>query len=141
QKKMTKNLFYTISYSFVVSKFSGKEKKLIRSSWDNRHLFSGMAGYKFPKNWDIGIKYRYAGGNPYTPFDLSTSQQNYLLLGQGILDVQALNSLRLDPYNQLDLRVDKTYYFQNTSLNFYLDMQNVLMHKNESNPSYTFKRN
>lgn len=141
QKKMTKNLFYTLSYSFVVSKFSGTDKKLIRSSWDNRHLFSGMAGYKLPKNWEIGMKYRFACGNPYTPFDMTASQQNYLLLGQGIPDVTALNELKLANYSQLDLRVDKIYYFQKTSLNFYLDMQNVLMHKNESNPSYTFKRN
>lgn len=141
QKKMTKNLFYTLSYSFVISKFSGIDGKLIASSWDNRHLFSGMAGYSLPKNWEIGAKFRYAGGNPYTPFDMSASQQNYLLLGQGILDVDALNELRLDNYSQLDLRVDKTYHFKKSSWNIYLDMQNVLMHKNESNPSFTFERN
>lgn len=141
QKKMTKNFFYTLSYSYVISKFSGIDKKLIASSWDNRHLFSGMAGYSLPKNWELGIKFRYAGGNPYTPFDMAASQQNYLLLGQGILDVNALNELRLDNYSQLDLRIDKTYHFRKTSLNFYADLQNLLMHKNESNPSFTFKRN
>ena len=141
QKKMTKNLFYTLSYSFVVSKFSGIDGNLTASSWDNRHLFSGMVGYQLPKNWEIGAKFRYAGGNPYTPFDMNASQQNYLLLGQGILDVEALNELRLDNYSQLDLRIDKTYHYKKSSLNLYLDMQNVLMHKNESNPSFTFERN
>lgn len=141
QKKMTKNLFYTLSYSFVVSKFSGLDKKLISSSWDNRHLFSGIVGYSLPKNWEIGMKYRYAGGNPFTPFDMTASQQNYMLLGQGIIDVDLLNEAKLKNYSQLDLRVDKTYHFKNISLNFYLDMQNILMAKNESNPSFTFKRN
>src|SRR5699024_2694359 len=74
QKKMTKNLFYTLSYSFVISKFSGLDGLLVRSSWDNRHLFSGIVGYSLPKNWEIGLKYRYAGGNPYTPFDMDASQ-------------------------------------------------------------------
>lgn len=141
QKKMTENLFYTLSYSFVISKFSGTSQKMIASSWDNRHLFSGMAGYSLPKNWEIGAKFRYAGGNPYTAFDMNASQQNYLLLGQGVIDAEALNELRLSDYSQLDLRIDKTYHFKRTSLNFYLDMQNILMHKNESNPSFTFKRN
>lgn len=141
QKKRTNNLFYTLSYSYVISKFSGIDKKMIVSSWDNRHLFSGMAGYSLAKNWEIGAKFRYAGGNPYTAFDMVASQQNYLLLGQGILDMDALNELRLDNYSQLDLRVDKTYHFKNSNWNFYLDMQNVLMHRNESNPYYTFKRN
>lgn len=141
QKKMTKNLFYTLSYSFVISKFSGLDGQLVRSSWDNRHLFSGIIGYDLPKNWEIGMKYRFAGGNPYTPFDMEASQQNYMLLGQGIIDVDMLNESRLKNYSQLDLRVDKTYHYKNVSLNFYLDMQNVLMQKNESNPSYTFKRN
>lgn len=141
QMKMTKNLFYTLSYSYVVSKFSGADGKLVASSWDNRHLLSGMAGYRLPRNWEIGGKFRFAGGNPYTPFDMAASQQNYLLLGQGIANMEALNTLRLDNYSQLDLRVDKTYHYKRTSVNFYLDLQNVLMHKNESNPSFTFERN
>lgn len=140
QQKMTKNLFYVASYSYVVSKFSGLNGKLVPSSWDNRHLFSATFGYKIKRNWDFGLKYRYAGGNPYTPFDLSASQQNYLLLGKGIEDVTLLNQLRLSAYNQLDLRVDKKFNFKNTFLNIYLDVQNVTAQENESNPSFTFKR-
>ena len=37
--------------------------------------------------------------------------------------------------------VDKKFYFRKTSLSIYLDIQNLLMQKNETNPSYTFKRN
>lgn len=141
QQKMTKNIFYVLSYSYVVSKFSGIDGILQPSSWDNRSLFSATIGYKLKKDWELGLKYRFAGGNPYTPFDMTASQQNYLLLGQGIADASLLNQNRLSNYNQLDFRVDKKFNFKKTSLGLYLDIQNLLMQKNETNPDFTFKRN
>ncbi|RXJ50456.1 TonB-dependent receptor [Gelidibacter gilvus] len=141
QQKMTDRLFYVASYSYVVSKFSGFDGVLKPSSWDNRHLFSATVGYQFNNNWDLGLKYRFAGGNPYTPFDMPASQQNYLLLGQGVLDADMLNQNRLLNYNQLDLRVDKKFNFNKTSLIAYLDVQNLLVQESESNPNYTFQRN
>lgn len=141
QQKMTDKLFYVASYSYVISKFSGADGELKSSSWDNRHLFSATLGYKFNKDWDLGLKYRFAGGSPYTPFDMVASQQNYLLLGEGIPDVDLLNENRLSNYSQLDLRIDKKYFFNKTSLIVYLDVQNLLASKNENEPYYTFKRN
>lgn len=141
QQKMTDRLFYVASYSYVVSKFSGTDGVLKSSSWDNRHLFSATLGYQFNNNWDLGLKYRFAGGNPYTPFNMPASQQNYLLLGQGVLDADMLNQNRLLNYNQLDLRVDKKFNFNKTSLIAYLDVQNLLVQESESNPDYTFQRN
>lgn len=72
---------------------------------------------------------------------MTASQQNYLLLGQGIPDASLLNQNRLSNFNQLDFRVDKKFNFKKTSLGIYLDVQNLLMQKNETNPNFTFKRN
>ncbi|WP_316818263.1 TonB-dependent receptor [Pedobacter nyackensis] len=140
QQKLVRNFFYVASYSYVVSKFSGLNQKLISSSWDNRHLLSLTLGYKLKRNWDLGLKYRYAGGSPYTPFDLQASQQNYLTLGTGIADYSRLNTERLSPFSQLDFRVDKRLNFRKTALNLYIDIQNILKNENDSFPKYTFKR-
>jgi hypothetical protein len=140
QQKLIKNIFYVVSYTFVRSIFSGDNGKLIPSSWDNQHLISATLGKKFKKGWEMGLKYRFAGGSPYTPYDMTVSQQTYLLLGQGTLDNTKLNSKRLMAFNQLDLRVDKKINFKKTTLDVYLDIQNVLGFKNQSNPDYTFKR-
>lgn len=140
QQKLVRNFFYVASYSYVVSKFSGLNQKLISSSWDNRHLLSLTLGYKLKRNWDLGLKYRYAGGSPYTPFDLQASQQNYLTLGTGITDYNRLNTVRLSPFSQLDFRVDKRLNFRKTALNLYVDIQNILKKENDSFPKYTFKR-
>lgn len=140
QQKLVKSFFYVASYSYVVSKFSGLNQKLISSSWDNRHLLSLTLGYKLKRNWDLGLKYRYAGGSPYTPFDLLSSQQNYLALGTGISDYNRLNTERLSPFSQLDFRVDKRINFKRTALNIYVDLQNLLKKENDNFPKYTFKR-
>ncbi len=141
QQKLVKNLFYVFSYTFVRSEFSGSNGKLIASSWDNQHLISSTLGYKFKRNWQLGLKYRLAGGSPYTPFDLQASQQSYLLLGTGVLDYTKLNSQRLNTFNQLDFRLDKKFNFKKTSLDVFIDVQNLLAFKQQAPPNYTFKRN
>lgn len=141
QQKLIDRLFYVASYSYIRSKFSGLDGELLPSSWDTKHLFSATLGYKLPKQWDIGLKYRFAGGAPYTPFDVQLSQQNYVIKGTGELDYQQLNSLRLNSYSQLDLRFDKRINFRNTSLNLYLDLQNILMQEAQNYPKFTFERN
>ena len=141
QQKLVKHIFYVVSYTYVRSMFSGANGKMISSSWDNQHLLSGTLGYKFGKNWQLGLKYRLAGGLPYTPFNLAASQQNYLLLGTGVLDYQNLNSKRLRTFNQLDLRLDKKYNYRKTSLDVFIDVQNILLFRQQGVPSYTFKRN
>jgi len=141
QQKLVKNTFAVLSYTFVRSKFSGADGKMVASSWDNRHLLSGLLGRKFKRNWELGMKYRFAGGAPYTPFDMPASQLNYATLGTGILDFSKLNTDRLINFNQIDLRIDKKYNFKHTTLDLYIDIQNLFRFPSPSLPSYTFKRN
>ncbi|MFT6879201.1 MAG: hypothetical protein ACJARG_000125 [Arcticibacterium sp.] len=141
QKKLTKKQFLTFSYTYVRSLFDAVNTELIPSTWDNRHLISFIYGLKLKNNWELGVKHRFAGGSPYSPFDLEASQRNYLSIGTGIFDNNQLNSVRLQAFNQLDVRIDKQWNFENWSLDLFLDVQNVLGAKNESVPNFTFQRN
>lgn len=140
QQKLTKNLFATLSYTWFVSEFSGVDNILKPSAWDNRNLISAIVGYKFKKGWELGMKYRYAGGAPYSPFDMNASRSNYLTIGSGVLDYNQLNSLRLNPFHQLDLRIDKKINLSRIALDFFIDITNVLLLTSESFPYYTFER-
>ena len=140
QQKLVKNLFYVVSYTYVRSLYSGLDGVLIPSAWDNQHLLSSTLGLKFGKGWKLGLKYRLAGGVPYTPFDLAASQANFAILGNGILDFSRLNSERLNAFNQLDFRLDKIVNYKNVSFDFYIDLQNVLFSRQQNPPVYTFKR-
>jgi outer membrane cobalamin receptor len=140
QQKLYKGLFFTGSYTLFWSKFSNADGRLIASGWDNRHLVSTILGYKLPRNWEIGVKYRYQGGVPFTPFDLDASRRNYLVSGTGTLDIDRLNSQRLRSFQQCDIRVDKKWNFRRATLDVFIDIQNAFANKSETEPNYTFTR-
>jgi len=141
QQKLVKNIFYVISYTYVRSLFSGLDGELLPSAWDNQHLFSSTFGWNFGKNWKLGLKYRFAGGAPFTPFNLEASQQAYAVTGNGVLDFDNVNSQRLRAFNQLDFRIDKIVNLKKVSFDFYIDIQNLLGIKQQTPSYYTFKRN
>lgn len=119
------------SYTFVRSEFKDLYSVWIPSSWDNRHLFNVTATKKFNRNWDLGFKWRFVGGAPYTPYDFEKSSLKaaWDLQGQGYPDYSRFNSERLRAFHQLDLRIDKQYFFSRWSLMLYVDVQNVYNHK------------
>ena len=141
QQKLTKRFFTTFSYTFFISRYSGSNGKMIASAWDNRHLVSFIGGYKLSKNWEIGLKFRFQGGAPYTPFQLASSQLNYLTTGTGIVDYERLNSNRLAAFHAGDLRIDKKWNWEHISLNLFIEINNFYKADSPAFPQYTFKRN
>jgi len=124
------------SYTFVRSEFKGTNSVWIPSAWDNRHLLNVTATKKLNRNWDLGFKWRFVGGAPYTPYDLERSALKVAwdIQGQGYLDYSKFNSVRLRAFHQLDIRVDKQYFFAGWSLMLYADVQNVYNHKADQPP-------
>lgn len=122
-----KNLNLILSYTFVRSEFKDLRGNFIPSSWDSRHIINFTSTINLPRNWNIGAKWRFSGGAPYTPYDLETSSRvdAWDSQRQGYLDYARFNSQRLKEFHQLDVRIDKQYFFSSFSLMFYLDIQNV----------------
>ncbi|MGE5519491.1 MAG: TonB-dependent receptor plug domain-containing protein, partial [Candidatus Dadabacteria bacterium] len=141
QQKLTKRFFGFFSYTFFYSRFSNSNGKLLPSSWDNRHLVSLTFGYKLPKNWELGMKYRYQGGAPFTPFNMELSQKNFLTQGQGLPDYTRINSQRLDPFSVSDLRLDKKWNFKRITLDAFLDVTNWFAAKSVSYSKFSLERN
>ena len=141
QQKLFKNLYYVVSATLYKSEFSGADGVFRSSTWDYGFIVSSTFGYRFKKNWEVGLKYRIAGGQPFTPLDITASTANYLTTGKGVYDYSQLNSKRLPIFMQLDLRVDKKFNFKKTSLGVYLDFQNVFLYKTPYLPKFTFQRN
>ena len=98
-------------------------------------------GYKFKYNWELGLKFRFQGEAPYSPFDMPSSQLNYLTLGTGVYNYSQVNALRLKAFNASDIRIDKKWNFKKYTLDLFLDIQNWYGAKNIGIPQYTFKRN
>ncbi|MFN8344969.1 MAG: TonB-dependent receptor [Spirosomataceae bacterium] len=140
QQKLTKNFFGVFSYTHFRSEFTGKNGNYLASAWDTRNLVSTQLGYKFKRGWELGLKWLYQGGAPYTPFDLAASQRNYLTTGVGTEDYTQLNSLRLKPFSRVDFRIDKKWNYKKTSIDLFFDFQNALLTANPAFPQYTFER-
>jgi outer membrane receptor protein involved in Fe transport len=142
QQKITKGFYGILSATYVRSEFTDKSNEYKPSAWDNRFLFSLTAGKNFKRGWVAGVRFRWVGGAPYTPTDTTASliQAAWDVNNQGILDISQLNSQRLRSFNQLDIRVDKLWYFKKWTLNLYLDIQNLLNYKAQQAPRLTPKQ-
>lgn len=137
QQRLLNNFYGIASLTLVRSEFTNPNTDgFIPSSWDNRFIVSLTAGKRFGKNWEIGARWRFLGGTPYTPNDIAASSliSNWNLRNSAILDFNRINGVRLASFHQLDLRVDKKYYFQKWNLNWYFDIQNAYNFQAEQPP-------
>ena len=141
QQKLTDRFSGIISYSYFKSEYTNINNTYIPSAWQNTHLLSLTGGYKFKKNWELGVKFRYQGGTPYTPFDMNLSKLNFATLGIGILDYSKINSLTNKPFHSSDLRIDKKYNYKKTTLDFFLDVTNWYGAKSVAPPFFVFAAN
>ena len=128
-----------LSYTWVTSEFEVLDNNLnkldnyIPTAWDNKHLLNITATRSFKNNWDFGFKWRFVGGAPYTPYDLDKSSlvEAWDVRAQAYPDYSRFNQERLKPFHQLDVRVDKQYFFNKWSLMLYLDIQNLYNFKSD----------
>ena len=133
-----KRLNLTATYTYFRSEFTNAAGIYLPSSWDTRHLFNLTSSYKLPRNWNIAMRWRFVGGAPYTPIDpLSAVKSVWDINHKPVLDYTRFNSLRKPDTHQLDIRIDKEFYFKNWVLNLYTDIQNAYNFKTRGAPVYT----
>jgi hypothetical protein len=123
----TKGFNLNLSYTLVRSEFKDGDGTFIPSSWDSKHLLTLTTTKDLKRNWRVGARWRFVGGLPYTPWDLDKSSlvEVWNLSGGSSLDYSKLNTERFDPFHQLDLRFDKSYYWNKLTAKFYIDIQNL----------------
>jgi hypothetical protein len=138
QQKLTDRFFGIFSYTYFYSTFSGLDPEVFRPSvWDSRHLASFTSGYTLPRNWEVSARHRFAAATPFVPTDLAKTTQLY---PQIVLDYDRLGSEKLDAFNQLDIRIDKKWFYKKIALDFFIEMQNALANANPQPPNYGLSR-
>ena len=96
-------------------------------SFDQTHILGLIASYELPRGFQVGVRFRYVTGNPTTPVSSwywSANEDAYTPI------YGALNSDRLEAFNELDIRFDKTFTYRLWRFSVYLDIQNVYNAKN-----------
>ncbi len=140
QNRFKNDLSLILSYTFAISEFLDENTgEYVPASWDNRHIFIVTGSKNFKNDWVIGLKWRFAGGLPYTPYnlELSSNRNAWDLNGTAFFDYSRPNQLRFRPFHQLDLRVDKTFYRERSSIRLYIDIQNLYDFQSEAQDIYT----
>ena len=129
----------TATYTLFRSEFTDKAGIYRPSSWDTRQMLNLLLSYRLGKSWYLSASWRYSGGAPYTPIDmeLSTNKAAWMVTNRAYPDYARFNTLRLPAKHQLDLRLDKEFYFKRWMLNLYLDVQNAYLSSYVSAPIYT----
>ena len=129
----------TATYTLFRSEFTDKAGIYRPSSWDTRQMLNLLLSYRLGKSWYLSASWHYSGGAPYTPIDmeLSTNKAAWTVTNRAYPDYARFNTLRLPAKHQLDLRLDKEFYFKRWMLNLYLDVQNAYLSSYVSAPIYT----
>lgn len=131
-----------LSYTFVRSEFRDISGNFVPSRWDNRHILILTALRELGNNWEIGFKWRFSGGSPYTPFDLEFSSRRDAWDAQNrpYFDYSRFNQNRFPSFHQLDIRIDRQFFFNNFSIMAYLDIQNVYNFQSRLNDTVVRER-
>ena len=137
QQKLTNNFYGIFSYTFFKSEFTDVNGNYLPSVWDSKHLSSFSGGYKLKKNWEISSRWRFSGKTPYVPYDLDASLANYPNM---ILDYSQLGNVKLGNFSQVDIRFDKKWNKENISINFFIEILNLLAQKIPSPSEYGLER-
>ena len=132
QQRLFKGYYGLLAYTMVRSEYinPGEDLTLEQwtpSSWDNRHILSMTGGKKWDSGWELGARVLFSGGLPYTPYavDQSLVMANWEAFNAPLLDYTQLNAQRNDFFHQVDVRIDRKWFFDNWSLDVFMDVQNL----------------
>tara|TARA_B100000965_G_scaffold402492_1_gene428546 strand:+ start:3155 stop:5488 length:2334 start_codon:yes stop_codon:yes gene_type:complete len=137
QKKFTNNYYAILAYTWYKSEFTGLDGVYRPSAWDSNHLLTFTGGYKFGNNWELSARMRYLGSTPYAPVDRNATLENYPAI---IKDYDQLGSVRLNSFNQTDIRIDKKWNFSRWTFNVFLELQNAFGQDIPNEPEYGLNR-
>lgn len=119
QKKMSDiPLYGLVSITLMKTTFAALDGVERPGAFDQRAIINLSGGYRFDERWEASMKFRFASGQPYTPFNANGTQE-----------VASYNSLRLKSAHSVDLRVDRRWNFTTWNLIAYIDIQNVYNNK------------
>ncbi len=119
QKKLSEIPCYgLVSLTLSSTKFRALDGVERPGSYDQPVILNVSGGYRLDERWEFSAKFRFAAGQPYTPFNADGTQ-----------NTTAYNSDRMKSAHSLDVRVDRRWNFNGWNLIAYVDIQNIYNNK------------
>ncbi len=112
-------LAYTLSRS---ERYDSGLDEWVLFTDDETHNLQVLGSWRLDNNWDVGFRGRYVTGKPSTPIERVTYDEDQRMY---VAEEGEPYSERMDPFFQLDIRVDKKVAFNKYMLSLYADLQNI----------------
>lgn len=108
-------------------------------SFDQTHVTTLTGSYKISPTWEIGAKWQYSTGNPYTPV-IDATLERHPTTGLPVYRpvYGDVNSERVPPFHRLDIRINKSFPFDNWEMGIYLELLNAYNRKNVLTVDYNY---
>lgn len=128
-------LAYTLSRSV---RKDGPDEVERLFNFDQTHILSVIGSYRLGRGWEIGARFRYVSGSLNTPqtygfYDATIGSyvplQDYPAYGR-----------RNPAFHQLDIRIDKTWFWGPVKMSAYLDLYNSYNQANVEGVSYNYNQ-
>jgi outer membrane receptor for ferrienterochelin and colicin len=121
QKKLAEDIYGLVSGSYSRSRYKGGDGVWRDRVFDSQYSFSAEGGYKPNNKWEFSLRWIYAGGAPYTPFDLAASEA----INRTVVDETRVNESRYPAYHSLNVRCDRRFHFKGSSIILYASVWNA----------------
>ena len=104
--------------------------------YDQPHILTLIMRSELGKGWEIGLRFQFSSGNPYTGVIDSIFYADY---DTYIPVYESRPTRRQDPYHQLDLRIDKKFKFKKRGwISLSLEVINLYYAKNPEGIRYNY---
>lgn len=129
--------FGWIAYTLLRSELQdAPDEAVYLSRYDQTHILTILGSYRLGGGWELGARFRLVSGNVYTP--CLSGVQDAVTGSYACVPATTRNDERLPTYHQIDLRLDRHWYFAQWQLSAYLDLYNAYNRQNAEGISYNF---
>ncbi len=139
RQKLSRYLFGWLSYSLLRS----ERRNCDQCDWrlfdfDQTHILIVAIHVYLPYKFELGVRFRYISGLPYTPVSSAYYDSDADLYQPQVPGGAQTNSARLDAFHQLDLRIDRTFQWKSWRIKAYLDVSNIYNHPSAEQVVYSY---
>ena len=127
-----------LAYTYSIARKELQDKEYY-TNWDRTHAMHVVGNYNPSPKWELGLKWTYQTGQPFTPIlgYYTETLPNTLLPTYRTLPGDR-NSVRYPAYHRLDLGVFRHLNFKKLSMDVFFQVINVYMQENVYRNYYVF---
>ncbi len=126
QNKLAERFYGILGASFFKSRYQDVEGTSRSRNFDVGYILNVVGGYNFNRYWNVGVRWSYTADRPFTPINKDASEQAESI----VYDMSQFNETKIPSYHSLYTRIDRNFYYSNSSLSTFLEIWNAYNRSN-----------